>query len=346
MGQARDRNTEAIIDEAAEWIVRLSAPADGPEDRRRFIAWLKRSPVHLAEYLRMERTWADLAHVDPAKKLSPADLLERDDAEVVALRSDPGLDVITGSRASRRPVRLAAALGAGVLLATAAVLLSQVSWLERYTTGIGERRTVELTDGSTVVLNTGTQLRVDFDENLRQVRLLKGEALFGVAKDPLRPFRVVSDRSIAQAVGTSFVVRRKPTETVVTVLEGEVDVASTDGRRNGARVSEALRISAGSRADVLESEIRTRTVPNLEAVAAWKDGRLIFEGETLAEVVAEFNRYNEQQIVLRDWELAGERLSGVFDADKPQALVRFLERADVVKATHAADGKIVLLPHR
>jgi transmembrane sensor len=87
-------------------------------------------------------------------------------------------------------------------------------------------------------------------------------------------------------------------------------------------------------------------VANPAAVTAWRTGRLIFDGEMLAEAVSEFNRYNEVQIVIEDPQLAGERLSGVFDAHQPQSLVLFLERSGAIEPAVAADGRIVLVPRK
>jgi len=342
MDKARDKSADAVIEEASRWLVRLSAPEVSLKERLEFVAWLKRSPEHLAEYLRMERTWADLGQVDGV--MSVAELLAADDRNVIDFDHAP-------PRPTERPPskRFGAALAACAVLALAAVLAFQALAPRRYVTEVGEQRTIKLDDGSAVALNTNTELRVDYTDGLRRVNLLQGEALFTVANDPTRPFRVVSDRAVAQAIGTSFVVRRNADDTVVTVLEGQVAVARFDQvEQAGSREipPEALHLAAGARADVLAQEIHTSAVPNLAAVTAWKSGRLIFEGEALSAVVAEFNRYNEVQLVLEDSTLSNERLSGVFDADKPQALVRFLERANVVEPAQVTAREIILTPRR
>jgi transmembrane sensor len=219
----------------------------------------------------------------------------------------------------------------------------------RYVTSVGEQRTARLDDGSTIVLNTGTELRVEFTDQLREVRLLKGEALFNVASDAARPFRVLSHGAVAQAIGTSFVVRRNGEQTIVTVIEGQVAVASQLGvteLKSAQLPRESRRLAAGDRARVADDAIETTPVANPAAVTAWRTGRLIFDGETLAEAAAEFNRYNEMQIVIEDTQLAGERLSGVFDAHQPQSLVLFLERSGAIEPATVADGRIVLVPRR
>lgn len=347
MDSARDKNVDAVIDEASEWLVRLSAPVVSLEERRAFVAWLKRSPVHLAEYLRLECTWADLAEVDRGKTLSVAELLAAEDANVIELT--PNASAPARSISQRPKRRFGMAIAACLVLAVAAFFSFHALLVGRYSTDIGEQRTIRLEDGSTIALNTNTAIRVELSDRLRRVRLVQGEALFNVAKDSARPFRVLSDRAVAQAVGTSFVVRRHGDDTVITVIEGQVAVARVDqtALASSADVpADALRVSAGVRADVASQQIQTSPVPNLAAVTAWKTGRLIFEGQALSEVVAEFNRYNRVQLVLEDSSLSAEQLSGVFDANDPQALVRFLERANVIEPARASDERIVLTPRR
>jgi transmembrane sensor len=240
------------------------------------------------------------------------------------------------------------AFAASALLACAGLIWFQLQFANRFTTGVGEQRTLRLSDGSTVVLNTDTTVRVSFTDAVREVRLLHGEALFNVTKNPARPFRVRSDEVVAQAVGTSFVVRRMPTETVVTVIEGEVavvDYAQLNVASPMVLPELAVHVTAGTRADVADNEkIRTASVANPAAVTAWRSGRLIFDGEPLTKVIAEFNRYNEVQLVLENSQLSDEPISGVFDADQPLALARFLERSGAIEPIQPSGGSIALVP--
>lgn len=334
MNTTRDKATEAIVEEAARWVVCLGAREVSLEDRRQFVAWIKRSPVHLHEYLRSESVWSDLAYVDAGKRIDVTRLLVEPEADVIELA--PG--VASPAPIKRRSRSFIAAIAASVVLGVAALLWYQAQSAGRYVTGVGEQRTARLDDGSTIVLNTGTELRVELAEQQREVRLLKGEALFNVASDPARPFRVLSDRTVAQAIGTSFVVRRKAEQTIVTVIEGQVAVASGSNHNQ--------QLAAGVLARVANDVIETAPVANPVAVTAWRSGRLIFDGETLAEAVAEFNRYNDVQIVVDDPQLAAERVSGVFDAHQPQSLVLFLERSGAIEPTVADGGRIVLVPRR
>jgi transmembrane sensor len=341
----RDKSADAIAEEAADWVVRLSSNDASADEQLEFVGWLKRSPLHLSAYLGVERTWAALGKIDVSRRIDVTALLTEPDSNVRQLGA-----ASLRSHAPARRHTVIRALAACALLACAGLIWFQLQLANRYTTGIGEQRTLRLSDGSTVVLNTDTAVRVSFTDALREVRLLHGEALFNVAKNRSRPFRVRSHDVIAQAVGTSFVVRSKSSDTVVTVIEGEVAVADYEQMQIAAPTivpALAVHVTAGTRADVSgDRQVRTARVANPAAVTSWRSGRLIFDGERLADVVAEFNRYNQVQLVLEASQLSDERISGVFDADQPLALARFLERTGMVEPIQAGGGSIALVPHR
>jgi transmembrane sensor len=343
MDTVRDKSSDVIAEEAADWLVRLSSNDASAEEQREFVAWLKRSPVHLGVYLGVERTWASLGQVDAVRRIDVAALLAAPDTNVVRLGSSP-----PPVRVQVRSRSVITAFAASALLACAGLIWFQLQFANRFTTGVGEQRTLRLSDGSTVVLNTDTAVRVSFTDVVREVRLLHGEALFNVTKNPTRPFRVRSDEVVAQAVGTSFVVRRMPTETVVTVIEGEVavvDYAQLNVALPMVLPEVAVHVTAGTRADVADNEkIRTASVANPAAVTSWRSGRLIFDGEPLVNVIAEFNRYNEVQLVLENSQLSAEPISGVFDADQPLALARFLERSGAIEPIQPTGASITLMP--
>ncbi|MBS0416912.1 MAG: FecR domain-containing protein [Proteobacteria bacterium] len=363
MAPGNDKSTALIVDEAAEWVVRMTAPAVSTEDKREFLAWLKRSPVHLDQYLRLERTWSDLARADPEYRIDIAALVAADCTNIVEFadtgrrtRSRGDLSARSGTTGDVRAGR-SAAMGAGrrgriyaiALAATLACVAFAVFWFhgqlaQQYNTSVGEQRTIRLEDGSTVVLNTDSRVVVDMSESFREVRLVRGEALFDVAKDRLRPFRVISDQAIAQAVGTSFIVRRKAQQTEITVIEGQVAVIPTApvDEVPAARPEGPVQVSAGTKANVVARHVTTTAIENPGAVTAWRSGRLIFDGEPLANVIAEFNRYNQVQLVVTDSRLSGELISGVFDAGQPRSLVRFLEQSGAIGPPEQSGNNLIL----
>lgn len=229
-----------------------------------------------------------------------------------------------------------------------------------YTTGIGEQRSITLADGSRVELNTRSRLRIRFSESERFVDLLEGQGMFQVSKDPERPFIVCSSDACVRAVGTQFDVYRTRSGTVVTVLEGKVEVRTAASRSFslaeylaeypaaepristpfplareglGERVRElqpALRgavaeVTAGEQVIVAADQITRPPTANITAATAWTQMQLVFDSASLADVAHEFNRHNRRQLVILDAQLESFLISGVFSSTDPSSLLRFLE---------------------
>ena len=363
MARTSDKSTQAIIEAANEWLLVMHEETVSSEDEKQFVAWLRESPVHVREYLQAERVFATLEGVDADQRIDVEALLSSDDDSVVELLgpdlSPPGsrtmpvgtpdvaaADETNDVRRKRRPVLWATA--ASVLLAVVAALwVSNLSEIDTYTTGLGEQRRLVLEDGSVIDMNTQSTLRVAYTESTRDIRLDQGEALFTVAKDPDRPFVVSSEHATVRAIGTQFNVQKRNGEVRVTVIEGRVavDRVTTPGGPAGSvGVVDAtpVELGAGDAAEVLPAApIKTQAKVNTERTVAWTERRLIFENEPLSAVVAEFNRYNPRQLVINDVALNQERISAVFDADQPDALVRFLEQNAGIVVTESQTQLII-----
>ena len=336
----RDKATTGIIEQAADWVVRLHEDASMPTaERRAFLTWLRKSPVHVREFLQAEADWLALEGVDATHGIDVAALLADRDANVMPLHESTSARLArTRQRRGHRVIAgLAAAVLAAVAMAVYVLIDTQSTGL--YVTALGEQRAIVLSDGSVVELNTQSRIKVRFDGELRDVDLLAGEALFTVEDDPARPFRVFSGSVEVQAVGTQFNVYRQAEQTVVTVLEGRVavrqhDVETVSIDTSGgppAVLSETVELAVGEQAVVqAEATLRQVTTRPTRAVA-WRERRLVFENETLANVAAEFNRYNAQRIVIEGDALRARRINGVFNADRPERIVQFIMRSKDVE---------------
>jgi transmembrane sensor len=239
--------------------------------------------------------------------------------------------------------------------------LGYVQWYVRpvYRTAVGEQRSVTLADGSIVVLNTHSELRVHLTPAERRIALIRGEAQFHVAKNPRRPFWVDTSDAAVRAVGTVFNVRDDPAGTQVVVLEGQVEMSAAsimssagsahpdvvgDGHYSSPTATPvSVSLQAGQRAAVTSHGIQRDSGPTVEAAAGWTQRRLVFRDEPLVMVVAEFNRYRDRPLVVADPELAGLRISGVFDAGDPESLVSYLKSFERVDVDQLADGSRHLL---
>lgn len=330
--------SKTVSEQAAEWYVELGEPPRDADTRRRFLKWVKQSPQHIQEFLAI----ADLERAVARQSSSIAELVAEIEAatgrHAVAFVGAPAAGSSPGKRrlARRRGPLVAWAAAAGlaalVLLFVAGIPTTVDAPVVAHRTELGEQRSIALSDGSIVTLNTLSEAIVRFDDNTRRVTLLAGEAMFDVVRDAERPFIVESGSLSVRVVGTKFSVYRKPGSTQVAVVEGVV--TATANRESADRVE--LRGGQGAVFDG-NGELHPGATFDLERAVAWTERRLIFENARLADVVTEFNRYNRMQLRIDDAELADTAVTTVFNAHDVSALVAFLELQPDVRIEYGAD---------
>jgi transmembrane sensor len=208
-----------------------------------------------------------------------------------------------------------------------------------YETPIGGLKTVTLSDGSRVTLNTNTTIRVRSGRTQRRIDLEAGEAYFIVTKDPARPFSVyVADRRIT-TTGTEFSVRRNAQDVQIVVTAGRVQTAEV-GASAPTKVTTLL---AGTVARISGSEvlIKQTSETELERMLSWREGFVEFHDTTLTDAVAEFNRYRAQQLSIADPSIASVKISGRFRSTNSAAFLWLLQQGFPVIAEER-QGRIVL----
>jgi len=338
-----DRRARATQD-ATQWWNRLSTlkPIEvSLADRESFTEWLRESPLHVSEFLRVAHVHDSLERFKLWSQVEGGAIDEQPD-NVVQLRDN---DEPVSEQAQRRPeVRSRARVWAIAASSCAVAILG--AWFALGLRGDvieskqAERRQVMLEDGTVVQLEPETRLRVKYEEKLRRVELERGRALFRVAKNPQRPFLVSADQTSVRAVGTAFGVETGSRGVVVTVAEGKVAVAdSLKARSSGAEIF----LVAGQQVIVPDSGVvaPVREVDTTRALA-WAQGQLVFENDTLADVVQEFNRYNRMQLSITDAQLAARKVSGVFEATDAETLLAFIrESGSEVNITRTDEGIVI-----
>jgi len=217
-----------------------------------------------------------------------------------------------------------------------------------YSTSVGEQRSIELVDGSAVAINAKSRLRVSYSKATRDIYLDAGQALFTVAKDAARPFRVHVGSSVVQAVGTKFDVRRSADRVSVAVVEGTVQVTSEVAHLSSeaaqVALQEAIRVTAGESVNVLATGITPPAPVDVMDVGVWQQRRLVFRDNTLAEITDEFARFNRTPHLRVEGEaLRARRLSGVFDADAPEALLTYLAADQTISFKRSGDEIVIAL---
>ena len=331
------------VDEAAAyWMMRLSSAGCGPADRSAFEAWRHQKFAHAEAYARAEHALAVVDRHVGSTALSPL-------GEKVLVETERNsLHVVRAAMASVA-VALTLVVSAAIYLGVADDEADQTltADMETYETAIGGRSMASSSDGSSVTLNTDSRVEVDFSPDVRRLTLLRGQALFEVTKDS-RPFEVIAgDRRIV-ALGTAFDVRVDPDVGVqVTLLKGRVSV---DSIVQATTVSNALwepqrnELVPGEQLIARAHEPAVVAPVDTERVTSWREGRLVFRDEPLAQAVKEINRYNASRLfVSDDVRLRQIRVSGVFQAGRTDSFVLALETIHPVAAQQLAEDHIALL---
>ena len=329
--------------DAADWFALLRDPALSDDDKAAFDAWIAVAE-NAAAFHRISMHWERSVDLG-------ADEDVRDYLSGLLSRPQPGAQTAPSDRLSgrfRTERRGKAGLVAGprMRLAAAAALLAALmigvvalNPSDHHRTAVGEQRVVALTDGSRVTLNTSSAISVRFERGERLIRLEKGEALFEVAEDALRPFIVAAGMRRVTAFSTEFAVRRQAAKITITLFEGAVSVA--------AETPEEPQIETLVPGDQLsyseETGVTERTVADLEAAGAWTEGNLIFRDARLVDALAEVNRYHAHKITLGSSALEDIPVSGVFLIGETHSLVLALERIFDIKAIRHRNGDVVLV---
>jgi transmembrane sensor len=198
--------------EATEWFVSFREGEVDGAAREAFYSWLRKSPENVHAYLRITALWEDSGLLKPDELFDCEALLAkaRQSSNVVGLDTAAARAMAPVAPERKRPLRFAwGAAAATLILAIGGLTVWTQRLKDTYATDIGEQRTLSLQDGSSVVLNATSRVRVRISENGRHIDLLEGQAIFRVARDPTRPFIVHSGATAVRAVGTQFEVYRK-----------------------------------------------------------------------------------------------------------------------------------------
>jgi transmembrane sensor len=283
----------AIEEIAADWAQRRHFWNWTEQNQAELDAWLAKSLAHRVAFMRLDAT------LQRGKRL-------------IALKTPPAPDP-TDHRIRRVRVGIAAALVALVLVGAAAVNALRGVPTENFATAIGERETVTLADGSQIDLNTDTQLRVDARADRPRVWLDRGEAYFRVKHDKVRPLVVIAGDQRIVDLGTEFLVRRDQDRFQIAVAQGRVSYEAS----KAVAGTGPLTLTEGDylTADGRSVSLAKKSPHELTNVLGWRRGVIVFDGTTLADAVAEFNRYNRKKLVIANMAAARLTIDGTFSSD-------------------------------
>ncbi len=353
-GDNQISSDDDVYQQAASWVAQLDGGQLSDADRVALSEWISRSPRHASEIRRLSALWGQL------------DTL-LDNAILPATNASPArLSYLQLFRfwVTYRPLSSGGLIFASIVFALLAFNLGSFITpqpsIDSYVleTAIGEYKELNLPDGSVANLNTDTKIEVTYSRSHRSVHLIKGEALFNVAKDRSRPFQVYAGGAYVEALGTAFLVRIYDDEFDVTVTEGVVQVKPNlnEANHKPSNVTEQLSSSADIQAftpqpSVLSAgqSLRVTLEPEaepqindlepalIEKKTAWQDGLLIFDGDSLEYVLNEVARYTTAEIIISDLELRSLKMSGVFQTSNLQTLLSTLEQSFDIDVSYSEE---------
>lgn len=334
--------TAPVTEQAANWLHRLQQDPS-PECRAQFDRWLREASIHVEEFLLAKALWTELGHLSRSSAAAALAFEVAPEPAVIPLRKQHapvGADTVAA--AVTRPVwsgrqRMALAAGLAALAIGSFVFLGNLISDGVLTTGIGGQESFRLEDGSVVLLNTDSRVEVRFDKRRRTLRLIRGEALFTAARDPDRPLTVETDNASVRALGTQFNVRRtSASETRIAVVDGVVQVSAPEKQTDGA-----IRLTAGNEATVVKTTVVKTEAPDVPRTMSWRARRLVFPESRLEDIAAEFNRYNTLRIRVEGENVRNRLISGMFDADDPTPLLRYLDGFADVEVISSNDEVLI-----
>jgi transmembrane sensor len=294
MNQAQPGEDDKLFEEALDLIIRLQNDPTNPVPQELIRRWRSRSPDH-------EAAWAEVA-------------------EIHGLAGKVFTDKRTAQRRKNRISRRKVVLGGGaaaIAAATAAVYGPDLILRSKadHVTSTAELRRITLSDGSIAMLGPDSAIAVSFNEQVRRVELLAGMVFFDVANEKSRPFWAVADDLTATALGTAFDVSKDAGFLSVSVDHGLVEIATPKSRlTNMQRLTPGEWLTLDEKATTVERGKR-----DVGQIAAWRDGMIVAERETVSAVVAKIARWHRGRIMIAGPNFGSRRISGVFDLHDPVA---------------------------
>lgn len=343
-------DTRRIAEEAASWYLDMRDEPDATA-RDRFMAWLRHSPRHIAEYLAIARLHGDMHAAAALDETPAADLLAAAMAEsrVVPLFAEhprPQVEPVAVRRPRLRYVAAAASLLLAIGMAWAWVPAATTPL--RYAADTGEVRMVKLPDDTLLHLSPGGIVDVDFDSHARRIVLVAGKASFDVGHDPLRPLSVEVGRQRIEDIGTVFDVDRDGDGARVAVISGKVSVwrmssawIDSGARRLLGHATQGNRVADIAGGESLhvdgDGHVLDRSVLDTSAATAWLPDDIRFHDTPIGVVARRFNAYTTRPLSIEDAALSEKRISGVFHAHDPEAFVSYLGSLSGVRVQREPD---------
>ncbi|GLS25560.1 FecR family protein [Marinibactrum halimedae] len=339
-------------EEAAFWVARLSSDRVSTSDRIAFSNWLNQSESNIKAFDEMEATLVAMEHFSANAKADISAITSNATATPLSTefsrddRNPSNEEVHPNKHSVNRLLNLLSPpifAVAAILLTVNALFPSLLQFsspsveFNQYTTQAGEKRELQLPDGSSVLLNTKSHIEIAYTSDERKIHLHSGEAFFDVASNPSRPFVVDIGRGSVRAVGTAFNIHVTNASSKVTVTEGTVEVKerqdATTPYPDKTLVKMDQEVSINSRG-------LTRVTPShTDTSIAWMSDLIVFDNEPLSDALSELNRYMDQSIDYSHPSLKHVHVSGTFSLSSPEKTLQALMTTFDLRVKSSSSGR-------
>ena len=297
---------------AAAWLARRNNGEHSAEDQRAFLVWLNATKANRAAFAKAEALWEQMRGLDTIA-----------DQQLVDARA-----FLANNR--QQPARRRYAVAA-LSFITAGVVW-QADWLsylndQTYQTAVGQSQSFNLADGSRLELNTNSAAKVHYSRHGREVRLAHGQAVFTVAHEDHRPFVVYAGKGKIRDVGTQFDVRHNDDWVSVAVLDGEVEVSGrVDALPKPLHRGQQLNYKPSG-------EVTSVQAIDINTFSAWRERKLVFQGQPLKDVLEELGRYHRATVTVTAPKILETKVSGIFPTDNLSQAMQTIATALPIKLT-------------
>lgn len=294
-----------ITAQAEQWFIKLQSDKLTEAQFSEFKNWYNSDQTHQLEFNRIEKDWSTISRYSNQQSYQTYKNLHK--------------------HSLKRQHYYKAAVGLCVLFIGLTIFFnfsSKQSQSKLYQTHIGEQASYTLTDGSRITLNTNSQLEVSFENNIRRLNLLSGEAYFRVAKDITRPFQVSISPGVVTALGTEFSIKVNKHYASIVVTEGTVKV---EERKTPSNLEpESKQLTVNDSVNFTSRGLGEITKNINDNLVSWKEKFLVFDSRPLEEVISELNRYLPYSIRITDKLQRTILISGTVNLDNPETALRAL----------------------
>ncbi len=331
--------TDTAVNEAAEWFIRLQDEAISDTCYKEWQEWLASSHENRNAFERAEKCWDILDNI--------AEL-----PTITAITEKNDISNVRKLNPLRRIMPMVGSIAAAVTIIFSAGLFYQQNYLSApetttYQTARAEHKLITLDDGSKINLAARSIVNVNYTDKERNITLVRGEAVFDVAKNKHRPFIVKTRKGTATAVGTKFNIHSSDLNVTVTVLEGIVEVNPiTDNNSLSAKPlpQYLTRITAGEAISYEDNGHISEVIKsNIDVATSWEKGLLVRVDTPLSSVIEDVNRYSSREIIIGDAALNDIRFTGTVLNDGIDNWLRGLSVAYPIKVLDSGHDAILLL---